>query len=555
MQAIDSVFSAQEVSAGDVFLSVVGVHKRFAGVHALKGVSVQIRAGEVYHLLGENGCGKSTLIKIISGAQAPDEGAIEIEGVAHRSLTPLQALQAGIETVYQDLSLIPNLSVAENIGLTEQLVAGQGRLARLLNRAKLSATASAALGCVGLPTSADFLRTRVEALPIATRQLIAIARAMACKARLVIMDEPTTALTKREVDKLIAVVRSLQHQQVAVLFVSHKLDECFAIGGEVIVFRDGEKVTQGPIAGFTKIQIAQLMTGKTLSEARYRAGVQPRVEVDGERGVEQGAEHDDVLLQVQNLGRADAFADVSFKLSKGEILGITGLLDSGRNELALALAGVSRATRGSVNLSGQAVRLETPSDAIRLGIGYVPEDRLSEGLFLDKSIEANIVAAVLNRLRGRFGLLDAGQSTALAQSTVTALQIATPDLLRPVQSLSGGNQQRVLIGRWLTIQPRVLILNGPTVGVDVGSKDTIYQIVQQLAEEGMAIILISDDLPELLQNCDRILLMKKGRLSASFDAQNLNEAELYAALLAEADSAHGPDEADEAQQTRGSVAA
>ena len=351
--------------------------------------------------------------------------------------------------------LFRSLSVAENIGLTEQLVAGQGRLARLLNRAKLSATASAALGCLGLPTSADFLRTRVEALPIATRQLIAIARAMACKARLVIMDEPTTALTKREVDKLIEVVRSLQRQQVAVLFVSHKLDECLAIGGEVIVFRDGEKVTQGPIAGYTKMQIAQLMTGKTLSESRYRAGVQPRVEEDAE----QDAEHGDVLLRVQNLGRADAFADVSFTLSKGEILGITGLLDSGRNELALALAGVSRATRGSVNLGGQMVRLDTPSDAIRLGIGYVPEDRLSEGLFLDKSIEANIVSAVLNRLRGRFGLLDARQSTALAQSTVTALQIATPDLVRPVQSLSGGNQQRVLIGRWLTIQPRV---NSPT---------------------------------------------------------------------------------------------
>ena len=524
MSAIDSVVRVPVVHEGRVFLNVKGVHKRFAGVHALKGVSVQIRAGEIYHLLGENGCGKSTLIKIISGAQAPDEGEIEIEGVSHRKLTPLQALAAGIETVYQDLSLIPNLSVAENIGLTEQLVAGDGRLARMLDRPKLIATATSALGAVGLPASASFLSTPVEALPIATRQLIAIARAVACEARLVIMDEPTTALTKREVDKLIDVVRGLQRQQVAVLFVSHKLDECYAIGGEVIVFRDGEKVTQGPIASFTKMQIAQLMTGKTLSGSRYRVQ----------------AEHPDVLLQAQNLGRADAFRDVSFTLSKGEILGITGLLDSGRNELALALAGVARATRGTLSLGGDIVRLDTPSDAIRHGIGYVPEDRLSEGLFLDKSIEENIVSAVLNRLGGRFGrfgFLDARRGTALAQSTVEELQISTPDLVRPVQSLSGGNQQRVLIGRWLTIEPRVLILNGPTVGVDVGSKDTIYQIVQRLAAKGMAVILISDDLPELLQNCDRILLMKKGRLSDSFEAQDLAEADLYRALLAEAPEA------------------
>jgi simple sugar transport system ATP-binding protein len=517
MSATDSIVRTPVVPEDDVFLNVKGVHKRFAGVHALKGVSVQIRAGEVYHLLGENGCGKSTLIKIISGAQAPDEGEIEIEGVTHRKLTSLQALAAGIETVYQDLSLIPNLSVAENIGLTEQLVAGEGRLARMLDRPKLSATAASALASVGLPTHANFLSMPVEALPIATRQLIAIARAIACKARLVVMDEPTTALTKREVDNLIEVVRGLQRQRVAVLFVSHKLDECYAIGGEVIVFRDGEKVTQGPILGFTKVQIGQLMTGKTLSESRYRVR----------------SMHTEVLLEVNSLGRADAFRDVSFKLCKGEILGITGLLDSGRNELALALAGVERATLGTVTLGGIAVRLHTPSDAIREGIGYVPEDRLSEGLFLDKSIEENIVVAVLKRLRGRFGLLDTRRGTALAQSTVQDLQIATPDLVRPVQSLSGGNQQRVLIGRWLTIQPRVLILNGPTVGVDVGSKDTIFQIVQRLAGQGLAVILISDDLPELLQNCDRILLMKKGLLSGSYEAEGLAETDLYRALLAE----------------------
>jgi simple sugar transport system ATP-binding protein len=510
---------APALPSAATFLEVVNVHKRFAGVHALKGVSLRIQAGQVYHLLGENGCGKSTLIKIMSGAQPPDEGELLIEGVGRAKLTPLESLAAGIETVYQDLSLLPNLSVAENVGLTEQLVASQGGLLRMLNRRKLTATAEVALAAVGLPVDRHFLVTPVNSLPIATRQLIAIARAIACKARMVIMDEPTTALTKREVDTLIHVVRGLQEKQVAVLFVSHKLDECYAIGGEVIVLRDGQKVTQGPITSYSKADLAQWMTGKHIGSGRYRS--QPQL---GE-----------VMLQVQGLAHAPALKDVSFDLRKGEILGVTGLLDSGRNELALVLAGIQRATGGELSVGGETVHLKSPSEAIELGIGYVPEDRLNEGLFLEKSIQENIVAAVLSSLRGRFGLISAAQSEATAESTVKALQIATPDVTRPVQSLSGGNQQRVLIGRWLTIKPRVLILHGPTVGVDVGSKDTIYQIIQQLASDGLATILISDDLPELIQNCDRILLMRKGRLAGTFDAEKVVEAELYRALLAESD--------------------
>jgi simple sugar transport system ATP-binding protein len=333
---------------------------------------------------------------------------------------------------------------------------------------------------------------------------------------MVIMDEPTTALTQREVDNLIAVVEGLKQQNVSVLFVSHKLDECYAIGGEVIILRDGKKVAQGPITNYSKAELSRLMTGKQLDGGRYRTA-RPQ---------------DDVVLQTHGLGRSGAFADVSFELMRGEILGVTGLLDSGRNELALALAGVKPATAGTLHLGDEELRLRTPSEAIRRGIGYVPEDRLNEGLFLDKPIRDNIVTAVLARLRGRFGMLDAKRGQALATRTVSDLQIATPDVDRPVQSLSGGNQQRVLIGRWLTIDPRVLILHGPTVGVDVGSKDTIYRIVQRLASEGVAVILISDDLPELVQNCDRILLMKKGRVAAQYQADGLDEAELYRALLA-----------------------
>ncbi|WP_208866352.1 sugar ABC transporter ATP-binding protein [Paraburkholderia lacunae] len=501
-------------------LEVVDIHKHFTGVYALRGVSLQFERGQIYHLLGENGCGKSTLIKIISGAQPPDQGELVIEGTRHARLSPLEALAAGVETVYQDLSLLPNMSVAENIGLTVELAGHNGRLTRTFDRKALAQTAARALGAVGLPGDAEFQRTLIEQLPLATRQLIAIARAIASEARFVIMDEPTTSLTQKEVDNLIAVLAKLRAEGVAVLFVSHKLDECFTIGGEVIVLRDGQKMAQGPIANFTKAQISELMTGKHLSTERYRQVA--------------GTDAHDVILDVKALSRRNQFADVSFSLYRGEILGVTGLLDSGRNELARALAGVSPADAGTVTLDGNLVRLRTPSDAKAQRIGYVPEDRLNEGLFLDKPIRDNVITAMISTLRDRFAQIDRRRAQELAERTVRDLQIATPDVDKPVQSLSGGNQQRVLIGRWLAIDPRVLILHGPTVGVDVGSKDIIYRIMQRLSEQGIGIILISDDLPELLQNCDRILMMKKGRVAAQYRADQLDEAGLYHALLSEA---------------------
>lgn len=498
------------------FLEVDGIHKRFGGVHALRGVSVVIERGHIYHLLGENGCGKSTLIKIISGAQPPDEGTIRLQGRAHRALTPIESLVAGIETVYQDLSLIPNLTVAENVALSEQLVHGHGRLSRRLDRTLLRATAQRALKSVALPHTEAFLDTVVAELPLAVRQLVAIARAIATQARLVIMDEPTTSLTRREVDNLVRVVRELQRDQVAVLFVTHKLDECYRIGGQAIVFRDGQCVAQGPIHDYTKTELGHLMTGKSIDGSRYRRGRPSAGQV----------------LGVQGLACGKHFSDVSLAVAPGEVLGITGLTDSGRNELGLALAGVLPATAGAITIGGTHVTLKQPADAITHGIGYVPEDRLAEGLFLDKPIVANVVALVLNGLRGGFGLLDRRKSHAIAEGLVAELQIATPDVDLPVQSLSGGNQQRVLIARWLTIKPKLLLLHGPTVGVDVGSKDTIYKVMQALAEKGMALVVISDDLPELLQNCDRILVMRHGRLAAEFMAEAASQENLYDTMLA-----------------------
>ena len=499
------------------FLELRDIRKRFGGVQALKGVSLSILPGQIYHLMGENGCGKSTLIKIIAGAQRPDGGDILIDGRPVEHLTPIGALSAGIETVYQDLSLLPNLSVAENVGLPAQLVGSQGRLARRLARDALHETALRGLSAVNLPTGRDFLRTRTDELPIATRQLVAIARAIAARARLVIMDEPTTALTRREVDNLIGVVDRLRADGAAVLFVTHKLDECKSIGGRAIVMRDGAKVAECDVADQTKGQLAHLMTGRLLDDARYREGRSSRSEI----------------LRVEGLSRGGVFRDVSFTVQGGEILGVTGLLDSGRNELALALAGVEPAAAGQVVLEGRGLVLDSPAAAIAAGIGYVPEDRLSEGLFLEKSIRDNIVVAMLRRLSGAFGIVDGRRSQEIAQGVVSDLQIVAPRTDLPVQSLSGGNQQRVLIGRWLTIQPKLLILHGPTVGVDVGSKDTIFRIIQRLAGEGMSVFIFSDDLPELLQNCDRIVVMRKGRLAETLDAEGLAEDRLYAALVAE----------------------
>ena len=499
---------------GPPLLSVQGVTKTFGGVRALRGVSFDLHAGQTYHLLGENGSGKSTLIKIISGAQPPDSGVIEVRGVPYRALDALGALEAGIETVYQDLSLFPNLSVAENVALTAQLVSARGGLARPLSWRRLREVASVALERVRLPTTPAFLDTPVETLPIAVRQLIAIARAVVSRASLVIMDEPTAALTQREVENLLAIIATLQREGVAVLFVSHKLDEVFRIGGQVIVLRDGLMVAGGPLSDFTPRGVAFQMTGKTLEETRYRTaapGMEP-------------------LLEVRALTRTGAFQDVSFTLHRGEVLGITGLLDSGRNELAHALSGVRPADGGEIRLAGLAARLRNPRDGIKLGIGYVPEDRLAEGLFLDKPIRENIMVSVLRRL-SRGLRLDYARATADTTQLARDLQVAMPDVMLAVGALSGGNQQKVMVARWLAIGPRVLILHGPTAGVDVGSKDALYRIVQRLAAEGLGVLLISDDLPELLMNTDRIGVMHHGRLARISPVAELSEAALSAELL------------------------
>ncbi|RKE79374.1 monosaccharide ABC transporter ATP-binding protein (CUT2 family) [Rhizobium sp. AG855] len=501
-------------------LRLNNIQKWFGGVHALRGINLTLARGQVYHLLGENGCGKSTVIKIMSGAHPPSAGEIILEGKSFPALTPIQSLSAGIETVYQDLSLLPNMTVAENVALTEQLVSAGGRLARIFRRSQMHETAARALAAVGLPTDRGFLQEIVSDLPLATRQLVAIARAIATRAKLVIMDEPTTSLTRREVDNLIVVVERLRAEGVTVLFVTHKLEECYRIGGNAIVFRDGQCVAQGPIADFTKGDLAELMTGRQITATRYR----------------EARPGGQVFFEIDHL-QTDNVEDVSLAVRSGEILGITGLADSGRNELAMALAGVMPTGRGKMLIDGKEIRLNSPSDAIQYGIGYVPEDRLAEGLFLDKSILDNEIALTVRDLTNAIGVIDRDRARALADDLSAQMRLNTKNIDLPVGSLSGGNQQRVLIGRWLSIRPRLLILHGPTVGVDVGSKDTIYRVIQSLSASGMGLIIVSDDLPELLQNADRIIVMNGGQIVSEFDAEKASEDDLYRAMLGSAKGA------------------
>lgn len=494
----------------DEFLVVRNVSKAFAGIQALKKVNLVIRRAEIRCLVGENGSGKSTLIKIISGAEVPDEGEIIINGRSFSRLHPIDSIREGIQVIYQDFSLFPNLSAAENIAFNYLLEQKQ----RLVSWKEIYAVAREALRNINVNID---LHRRVEELSVADRQLIAISRALLHDARLIIMDEPTTALTRKEVQSLFGIIKKLQQEGISILFVSHKLDEVLEISEKVTILRNGENVADGDRAQFDRAKLVFYMTGREIEESRYQYAGNP-----GKK---------EPLLRVENLSCRGSFADVSFSVYPGEIVGITGLLGSGRTELAMALFGLKPATGGAIYIDGRKVRIRSVQDAIRHGIGYVPEDRLTEGLFLPQSIGNNIVVSVIYRLLKAMGLVDHAEKQAMIEQWVRDLRIVTPSPLLPVKSLSGGNQQRVVLAKWLATMPRILVLNGPTVGVDIGSKAEIHKIIRSLAEKGMGVIVISDDIPEVIQNCNRILLMKKGRIVEEFPGEAITEEELTSKMI------------------------
>ncbi len=483
-------------------VTLEGVTKTYAGITALDGVGFSISAGEAVCLAGENGSGKSTLIKILAGVEQPDRGRIAFGGRAQGPLTPRMSADAGIKVIFQDFSLFPNLSVAENIAFSAEIGAG----ARLFRRERVRALAARTLERVGVDIPLDAV---VETLPVAHRQLVAIARALATDARLIIMDEPTAALTEREVRSLLGIIRRLKADGVAVLFVSHKLAEVLEVCEHVVVLRNGAKVADGPAHAFDAASLSRHMTGREVAETPA-APLPP------------GAPE---LLTVERLTKPGAFEDVSFTLRAGEVLGVAGLLGSGRTALAKALFGLVVPEAGRIVFDGRQIPLGDPIATAAAGIGYVPEDRLTEGLFLTQSIARNIAIGRVDA-HSRAGVLDLGALWGEARDWLQRLSVKAPDPEAPVRSLSGGNQQRVVLARWMARGPRVLILNGPSVGVDVGSKAEIHGIVADLAAHGLGVIVISDDLPELLATCHRILVMKAGRVVEDIAGHGVTEAEL-----------------------------
>jgi len=486
------------------FLSLRKVSKHYAGVTALDKVDFDIQKGEIHCLAGENGSGKSTIIKIISETVKPDPGSvIEIKGRAVHGSNAIDAINKGIQVIYQDPSLFPNLTVAENIALGGFVASHR----KLVNWKELRRVAEKAMARIDVHLPLDAI---VRKISIADQQLVAICRALTRDVELLIMDEPTASLTKKEVDSLLAVVTDMKRKGIATMFVSHKLNEILQIADRVSVIRDGKMVGTYPSSELNDEKLTVLMTGKKVEYQRFVA-------------TENGNE---AILECRQLSRRGEYKDINFKLFPGEILGITGLLGSGRTELALSLFGVSQPDTGEIYFNGKPVMIQSIRDAMQLGIAYVPEDRLAQGLINVQSVGKNIIVTTLDSLVNRFRLLDQNKVENTIQRWVKDLAIKIPSVESPVQTLSGGNQQRVVLAKWIATQPKVLILDGPTIGIDVAAKFDIHEIIRELAGRGLAIILISEEIPEVYNNCNRVLVMHKGCVLREFDARETSQEEI-----------------------------
>lgn len=487
-----------------------GISKAFGGAKALTDVSFTVSPGDVHCLAGENGSGKSTLIKIMSGVETPDSGLILLGEERLKSLTPRDAVAQGVQVIFQDFSLIPNLSVAENIALSTAVIERK----RFSNPKKNREIAAQALNLIGVDIDLD---ATVQSIPVSSKQLVAIARALNQGVKLLFMDEATTALTRKEIDHLFGVVNTLRDRGVATVFVSHKLDEVQEIAQTITILRNGSVTAEGLMADFDRQAISLAMTGSDISELRLA----PDVPSDAA-----------TVLEVDELCSPGNFKNICFEVKAGEILGITGLLGSGRGEIAEALFGIGRVSSGVVRVKGQPVTLSGPQDAVAAGIGYVPQDRLTQGLFLNQSIMKNVMASAISRFLGPFGLVKTKDIQTTTTDWIKDLRIKTDNPQNVATSLSGGNQQRVVLAKWLAMAPSVLILNGPTVGVDIGSKREILEIIRQKALEGMAVVIVSDDIPEIVQIANRVIVIQKGETAAELTASDLSEARLYKELAA-----------------------
>jgi rhamnose transport system ATP-binding protein len=503
------------MESGPPRVELRGISKRFGATAALTDVSMNLRAGEIHALVGENGAGKSTLVKILAGVHAPDAGTILLDGVETQIADPTAARAHRVAVVHQEPRLFPDLSVAENVFLANPPT---GRLGEISWREMRRAAAA-------LFTQLDVrldVGAPVRGLSMADQQLIEIAKALSLDARVLILDEPTASLSTHEVERLFTIVRRTRDRGVAVLFVSHRLDEVFRLSDRATVFRDGRHVITAATRDLTTADLVRHMVGRAVT-------LFPK----GEAAIGE------VLLEVRGLTRAGEFRDVSFTVRAGEILGLAGLVGAGRTEIARVLFGISRPSGGEVRLDGRPVHLATPSAALRAGIAYVPEDRHLDGLVLDFSIADNITLPILPRL---FPRLFVRRSTerSLAKGYTDQLQVRMTGVDQLVQALSGGNQQKVVIAKWLATKPRVLILDEPTRGVDIGAKVEVHRIMSDLAASGLGIILISSELPEILAMSDRILVLHEGRITAEIARADATEERVMFAATGQLESSDAP---------------
>jgi rhamnose transport system ATP-binding protein len=485
-------------------LRMTGVEKRYGGVRALRGVAFELTAGEVHAIVGENGAGKSTLIKIISGAEVPDTGVIEIDGKPLPTGSTTSALGAGIATVYQEPQLFGELTVAENIFVGREL-----RRRGVVDRARQRERVLELLERIGLDK--DLADVRVADLPVAEQQLVSIAKAVSQDPRILILDEPSAILTDREIETLFGAVRGLRERGVAVIYISHRLDELAQITDRVTVLRDGEVVASRPTAELSVRAVAELMVGHALDT----------------RTVDRQVEEQPVL-EAAELTRTPKFRGVSFSVRPGEIVALYGLIGSGAGDVVRALFGIAPADSGDVRIAGNAVTLHSPAAAVANGISMLPGNRKVQGVFGSKSIAFNISSAHL-RLLSAWGVwVDRKRESTIARDLIKRISIKAPGPATTVHNLSGGNQQKVVLARQLVERPRILLLEEPTQGVDVGAKDEIHRIIVDLADAGGAVLVVSSDLPEVLQLADRIHVMRGGRVTAEFP-RGARQADLLAA--------------------------
>jgi rhamnose transport system ATP-binding protein len=473
-------------------LELKNISKRFGGVEVLHGVSFGLRPGEVHALLGENGAGKSTLIKVITGIHQPDGGEIFLNDKLVHFDNPLQARLAGIAAIYQELSLCPDLNVAENIFLGRQPTTFGGRI----DWRKLYDEAGRLLTSLGVHLD---LKTKARNLSIAQMQSVEIARAFSLNARILIMDEPTSSLTLNEVAELFGLVRRLRSEGTAIIFISHRLEELFEVADRVTVLRDGSYVETRQVKDVTRDELVRLMVGRTISNLFPKQEVEP-----GE-----------VALKVDHLSCAGIFEDISFEIHKGEILGMAGLVGAGRTDVAHTIFGVVPPTGGTIEVEGRQVEISTPQQAINLGLAYVPEDRQLHGLIPAMDITSNISLPILQKYTRRGWLMDKVEREA-AFTAAQQMEVRANSIWQLARTLSGGNQQKVVLAKWLSTKPRILILDEPTRGIDVGTKAAVHALMSKLAAEGLAILMISSELPEVLGMSDRILVMHEGHMTALF---------------------------------------